>query len=126
MVALVSAPPDTRLSVRRIADDMAIPVRFLPQVMADLGRAGLVSATAGRAGGHRLARPPSAISPLDVVEAVEGDRRRTCILRGGPCGLDGHCDAHGPFIEAQDAMISRLAAADLASVARARERPPEG
>jgi Rrf2 family protein len=130
MVALSSTPPDTRLSVRRIADVMSIPVRFLPQVMADLVRGGLVSATTGRAGGYRLARPASAISLLDVVEAVEGDSRRTtCVLRGGPCGLDGrygHCDVHDPFFEAQDAMIGRLAAADLASVARGHERRPEG
>jgi Rrf2 family transcriptional regulator, iron-sulfur cluster assembly transcription factor len=119
MVALASAPPDTLLSVRRIADEMTIPVRFLPQVMADLGRADLVTATTGRSGGYRLARPAASISLLDVVEAVEGDsRRRTCILRGGPCGLDGHCDVHGPFFEAQDAMIGRLSAADLASIAR--------
>jgi Rrf2 family iron-sulfur cluster assembly transcriptional regulator len=121
MVALAAAPPDTLLSVRRIADAMTIPVRFLPQVMADLLRASLVTATTGRAGGYRLARQAATISLLDVVEAVEGDsRRRTCILRGGPCGLDGHCDVHGAFFEAQDAMISRLAAADLASVARGR------
>jgi len=124
MVALASAPPDSLLSVRRIADEMTIPVRFLPQVMADLVRADLVSATTGRSGGYRLSRPASAISLLDVVEAVEGDsRRRTCILRGGPCGLDGHCDVHEPFFEAQDAMIGSLAAADLASIARARGQP---
>jgi Rrf2 family protein len=121
MVALAAAPPDTLLSVRRIADEMMIPVRFLPQVMADLVRGGLVSATTGRAGGYRLARPASAISLLDVVEAVEGDSRRTtCVLRGGPCGVDGHCDVHDPFFEVQDAMISRLAVADLASVAAGR------
>ena len=119
MVALAAAPPDTLLSVRRIADEMAIPVRFLPQVMADLVRGELVTSTTGRSGGYRLARPASAISLLDVVEAVEGDsRRRTCVLRGGSCGLDGQCDVHAPFFEAQDAMSSRLAAADLASVIR--------
>ena len=121
MVALASGPDGSLLSVRRIADEMDIPVRFLPQVMGDLTRAGLVTATTGRSGGYRLARPASAISLLDVVEAVEGDsRRRTCILRGGPCGLDGHCDVHEPFFAAQDAMIDRLSAADLASVARGR------
>ena len=82
-------------SARRIADAMAIPVRFLPQVLGDLQRAALVQSAPGRAGGYRLAKPAASISLLDVIEAVEGEsRRRTSVLRGGPCGTDGHCDVH--------------------------------
>jgi Rrf2 family iron-sulfur cluster assembly transcriptional regulator len=114
MLALARAPDGRLLSVRRIADEMAIPVRFLPQVMGDLAAAGLVRATTGRAGGYRLARPADAISLLDVVEAVEGDsRRRTCVLRGGPCGVDGFCDVHDVFFAAQDAMLNTLGAARI-------------
>jgi len=127
MVALASAPPDTLLSVRRIADEMTIPVRSLPGVTAALVRGDLVCGTIGRSGGYRLVRSASAISLLDVVEAVEGDSRRTTyVLREGTCGLDGRCDVHGPFFEAQDAMTSRVAAADLASVARGRRAQPPG
>jgi Rrf2 family protein len=117
MLALARTPADRLLSVRRIAEEMSIPVRFLPQVMGDLVAAGLVEATTGRAGGYRLARPAAAITLLDVVEAVEGDsRRRTCVLRGGPCGLDGHCDVHDVFFAAQDAMLATLGAARLADL----------
>ncbi len=117
MLALARAPAGRLLSVRRIAEEMSIPVRFLPQVMGDLTAAGLVAATTGRAGGYRLARPASAVSLLDVVEAAEGDsRRRTCVLRGGPCGLDGYCDVHDAFVAAQDAMLRALAAARLADL----------
>ncbi|MCU0479430.1 MAG: Rrf2 family transcriptional regulator [Chloroflexi bacterium] len=117
ILALARARDGKLLSVRRIAEEMAIPVRFLPQVMADLAAAGLVEATTGRAGGYRLARPANTISLLDVVEAVEGDsRRRNCVLRGGPCGLDGHCDVHDVFFAAQDAMLNTLGAARLADL----------
>lgn len=117
MLALARAPRDRRTSVRRIAEEMSIPVRFLPQVMGDLVAAELVEATTGRSGGYRLARPATEITLLDVVEAVEGDsRRRTCVLRGGPCGLDGHCDVHDVFFAAQDAMLGTLAAATLADL----------
>lgn len=117
MLTLARAPGGTLLSVRRIAEEMSIPVRFLPQVMGDLVAANLVEATTGRAGGYRLARHATAITLLDVVEAVEGDsRRRTCVLRGGPCGLDGFCDVHDVFFEAQDAMLATLGAARLADL----------
>jgi Rrf2 family protein len=117
MLALARAPDGRLISVRRIAEEMTIPVRFLPQVMGDLVAAGLVEATTGRAGGYRLARPATEVSLLDVVEAVEGDsRRRMCVLRGGPCGLDGHCDVHDVFIDAQDAMLEALGRARLAEL----------
>ena len=118
ILALARTRDGRLLSVRRIAEEMAIPVRFLPQVMADLAAAGLVEATTGRAGGYRLARPPDTISLLDVVEAVEGDsRRRTCVLRGGPCGLDGHCDVHDVFFAGQEALRGTFARSTLADLA---------
>ena len=119
MLALGRASRNGRLSVRAIAGDMAIPVAFLPQVMRDLVAAGLIEGMAGRAGGYRLARPAPRISVLEIVEAVEGDSRRsTCVLRGGQCGLDGHCDAHEVFFAAQAAMLDRLREATLADLVR--------
>ncbi len=121
MLALARAPEGQLLSVRRIAEEMSIPVRFLPQVMGDLTAAGLVRAETGRAGGYSLSRSAGDVSLLDIVEAVEGDsRRRTCVLRGGPCGLDGHCDVHDVFFAAQDAMLGTLAAARLSQLPRRR------
>lgn len=117
MIALARAPSDRLSSVRRIAEEMSIPVRFLPQVMGDLAAAGLVEATTGRAGGYRLARAADTITLLDVVDAVEGEsRRRNCVLRGGPCGLDGHCDVHDVFFAAQDALLAILGAAALSDL----------
>lgn len=119
MLVLGRRSDGSLLSARRIAEEMDIPARFLPQVMGDLVRAGLVEAETGRNGGYRLARPAGEVSLLDVVEAVEGDsRRRTCVLRGGPCGLDGYCDVHDVFFAAQDAMLRTLAEADLAGLPR--------
>jgi Rrf2 family protein len=108
-----------RLSVRRIAEQMHIPVAFLPQVMRDLVAAGLVESAAGRSGGYRLARPAARIAVLEIVESIEGDSRRTtCVLSGGPCGRDGHCDAHDVFFAAQSAMLDRLGQATLADLVR--------
>jgi Rrf2 family protein len=104
------------LSGPAIASATASPRGFVTQVMGDLVDAGLVEARTGRHGGYRLCRPPSEITILDVVEAIEGDaRRRTCVLRGSPCLLDGQCDVHAIFSAAQDALLERLAAASLTS-----------
>lgn len=113
-----SARPYDRLSARRISDAMAIPVRFLPQVLTDLTRAGLIEAAPGRSGGYRLTRDPATISLLEVIEAVEGDgRRQACVLRGSPCGQDGTCDVHEIFFAGQEAFRATFAQATLARVA---------
>lgn len=124
MLALASRGTGHVTSAREIADQMAIPVAFLPRVMADMVAAGLVRSTTGRAGGYVLARPPEDIALLEVIEAVEGDSRRTtCVLRGGPCGKDGHCQVHDVFFAAQDALLGRLRGVTLAALAdRSTER----
>jgi Rrf2 family iron-sulfur cluster assembly transcriptional regulator len=118
MLALARADGAGLLSARRIAEAMDIPGRFLPQVLSDLGRAGLVAAAPGRSGGYRLARDAAAISLLEVIEAVEGDsRRRSCVLRGGPCGRDGFCDVHEVFFTGQDLLLAQLAGSRLSDLA---------
>ncbi len=112
---LARAPAMERRSVRQMAVDQHIPARFLPQVMTDLVRAGLVEGTVGRRGGYRLAKQATQISLLDVVEAVEGDsRRQTCVMRGGPCSVAGTCDVHSIFAAAQGDVLRRLHTTSLA------------
>jgi len=107
------------LTGSRIARDTGIPISFLPQVMGSLVHAGLVDGLQGRTGGYRLARAADAITLLSIVEAVEGDSRRTtCILRGGPCGLDGTCRVHGAFFAAQEALLAELGSATLAGLSQ--------
>lgn len=117
--------PEGLLSGARIAAAMAIPPRFVAQVMGDLVQAGLVEARTGRSGGYRLARRPEQITILEIVEAIEGDaRRRSCVLRGGPCAVDGICDVHEIFSTAQDALLLRLSEATLDGALRGQDAGP--
>ncbi len=118
MLALACGDGGRMLSAPRIAEEMTIPPRFLPQVMGDLVRAELVVSEPGRAGGYRLARPASSISLLTIIEAIEGDsRRQTCVLRGGPCSKDGLCAVHAAFFAAEDTLVRTLDGVTLADVA---------
>ena len=118
MLALAARSSDPEwLSARRIAEEMAIPARFLPHVLRDLVRAGLVEGRTGRLGGYRLARGATFIPLLEVVEAVEGaEGPAVCVLRGGPCRWDGRCAVHEVFAGAREAVRERLATTSLADV----------
>lgn len=109
MLALASHTGDGWLSAPRIAERMAIPVRFLPHVLTDLSRAGLVVGQPGRTGGYRLALPSTEIDLLRIVEAVEDDAEPArCVLRGGPCGRDGRCAVHESFSDATRVLRAEL------------------
>jgi Rrf2 family protein len=116
MLALTKAG-DGLLSSRKIAEEMKIPPRFLPQIMGDLTRAGLVDAHPGRAGGYRLTKPASTVTLLTVIEAVEGDpHRQICVMRGTACGVDGECGVHDVFYAAESAILEKLSGATLQSI----------
>jgi Rrf2 family protein len=116
MLALTMAPQGL-LSSRKIAEEMKIPPRFLPQIMGDLTRAGLVDAHPGRSGGYELAQPADSVTLLRVIEAIEGDpHRQICVMRGTTCGVDGECGVHDVFYAAEGALIEKLRSATLRSI----------
>ena len=117
---LTLARPGTgQLTAAALADATAIPRNYVAQVMGDLVRASLVANRRGRRGGYTLARPASDVTLLAIVEAVEGEsRRRTCVMRGGPCGRDGVvCAVHDAFATAQERANVTLGSVTLADVA---------
>lgn len=101
-----------------IAEHMAIPDQFLPQVMADLGRAGIVAATSGKHGGYCLRRDPTTLSLLDVVDAVQdGGRNRPGRLPDGPHDGDPARVLYPVWSMAEAAFIDVLAGASIADLA---------
>jgi Rrf2 family protein len=119
MVSLAALESPAPVSARALSGRMAIPARFLPHVLSDLSRAGLVIGTPGRNGGYRLARPAEAIDLLSIVDAAETrSGPAICVLRGGPCAPDGRCAVHDAFVAASEATRDSLRATTLSQIAR--------
>ena len=108
-----------RVKSREIAEAMRIPERYLPQILANLVRHGLLTAVAGPDGGYALSRPPAEVTLLDVVEASEGPLLlEHCILRGGRCEWENVCPMHLPWRRAQDALMAELRGTTFEELAR--------
>ena len=56
----------------RLSNAGKMPERFLLQILRNLVTHDILDSTRGVDGGYRLRRPPSEISVLDVIEAIEG------------------------------------------------------
>jgi len=72
LCVLATAEQDVVVKAAQIAEAQAIPRTFLDQILTDLRRAGMVESRRGPDGGHKLARPPYAITVADVVRVVDG------------------------------------------------------
>lgn len=64
-------------SSKDIANDMSIPRDYLIQLAQLLRNAGLIEARPGKHGGYRLAKEPSDISVLQVIEALDDDAKQS-------------------------------------------------
>lgn len=98
-----------RRKAREIAEEMDIPARYLPQILANLVEHGILTAEAGPTGGYLLAKPADDLTLLEVVEAAEGPIIiDECVLRGGPCDWDVSCPIHVPWSRALNALTEQL------------------
>lgn len=108
---------DRRCKARDIADAMDVPESYLPQILANLVRHGVVTSTSGPDGGYHLLKDPGEVTLLEVIEAAEGEVRSSeCVLRGGPCRWEGHCAVHEPWSRAQDALVDELGSATFGEI----------
>jgi Rrf2 family protein len=72
MVQLARMGPRTYVQSRDLAQDEALPGKFLEAILLTLRRGGFLDSKVGREGGYRLARPAKEIIVGDVVRMLEG------------------------------------------------------
>ncbi|CAN5215525.1 RrF2 family transcriptional regulator [soil metagenome] len=127
LTTLARVTDDRCLSLSEIAKREKLPHAYLEQLVGDLRRAGLLTATRGQSGGYRLARPAFEIAMTDAVRALEGP------LLEMPCaGAEDleHCDrpqpcsVHEVFQRVYESLSASLGATSLADVAATAGGPP--
>ena len=72
--SVVLTAADRPVPAARLAELHDVSGSYLAKQLQALSRAGLVQSVQGHAGGYVLTRPPTEITVLDVVEAVDGAR----------------------------------------------------
>ena len=119
MVDLAAHHGNGPLLVETIAERQGISSKYIHVLLAGLKTAGLVRATRGPHGGVQLARPPSAITALEVVEAMEGRSAPTdCVLDQHSCNRATNCVIREVWCQVADAVNGVLGGLTLADLAR--------
>jgi Rrf2 family protein len=116
---LGTLPPDQALPAARLAEFHDVPPSYLAKALQALTAAGITESRPGPLGGYRLARPPTDVTLLEVVLAVDGaDTAFQCseIRQRGPAASDAPsayrrpCGIARAMWRAEDAWRAELAA----------------
>ena len=108
-----------RRKSREIAEDMDIPARYLPQILANLVEHGILSAEAGPTGGYLLARPATDITLLD--ENIS--REHSIILRDtetGTYSIEDLQSTNGTKVNGKSVRSADLAVGDEIEIGHTR------
>ena len=123
-VLLSFLPPDSTLSTGRMAEFNGVPTAYLAKHLQAMSRAGILEAVPGPRGGYRLSRVPSAISMLEVIEAIDGTEsafRCKEIRRRGPSALPASeyrlpCSIHVVMNRADEAWRAEVRSVSIADL----------
>lgn len=121
------------VALKAIAEAEGLPLSYLEHVVADLKRAGLVTATRGAHGGYQLARPAAEVAMDEVVLALEGSvapmdcfvtlpPERVACSHGGDAGRA--CSTRLLWMRVQGGVLKALHGTTLAELVEFSERQP--
>lgn len=109
VLALSKRPEGSRLTTSEIGREMLIPPALLQRIVAELASGGFIKTQPGRDGGVSLARLPSQISLLQIVERFEGSLVLSdCILKEGDCPFENKCPVSCQWKRLNDLLLDEM------------------
>jgi Rrf2 family transcriptional regulator, iron-sulfur cluster assembly transcription factor len=104
-----------------IAEHQAIPETYLAKLVVPLRNAGVIRSARGAKGGYELARPPSDITVLEVVEVLEGrSSLLECTDRPELCARSADCPTLPIWIGLERAINDYLKGVTISDAAAPR------
>jgi len=91
------------LQAKVIAQQQAIPVRFIEQVLHSLKQAGIIDSFRGAQGGYMLRKDPAHISLAEIVSAMNGASSQTSVG-----SLTGFSNGHLAIRQKQETLLSDI------------------
>ena len=120
------------VSIREIAEQERISLKFLEAILVELRDAGIVDSRRGRSGGYRLRRPPEDVSFGSIVRAIDGPLapiRCASMAYFEPCADCQdirNCSIRWVMIRARDALADALDHSSLAEALAQKVELPMG
>jgi Rrf2 family protein len=114
LMNLARRAPGQMAMIDEVSRAEKVPKSFLAKIFQELVKGGLVRSNRGAGGGFTLARPPSQITVLEIIEAIEGKIVfQRCKLDKPDCEHAGGCALCSLFGQAQDGVKEVLSRTTL-------------
>jgi len=92
-----------------ISKELKVPKEFVSKVLQILTSSGIVGSKKGKSGGFYLAKAPSQIKLMDIVEAIDGTEVfNKCVLGFPDCSHETPCPVHNYWGELREKAIDML------------------
>ncbi len=113
--------PGRALPASTLAGTTSVSTAMTGKVLKLLTRAELLTSLRGAHGGYALARPATAITVAEVIEALDGPIALTSCVdpTTGECGIERLCPARANWQRINRAIRDALAGISLADMAQA-------
>ncbi len=117
---------DKSLRAKDLAPEVNIPVFYLSKILRRMVEAELLSGAKGHHGGFKLAKAPSKIKFIDILEAVEGkDHVPLCVFGWDKCNDQNPCMLHNRWKEAKSSFLGWAVKTTLLDLEKDFESTPQ-
>ena len=97
------------LNATEISEELKVPKEFVSKVLQILTESGIVGTKKGKSGGFYLAKRPSQIKLIDIVNAIDGTSIfENCVLGFPGCSNDKPCPVHDKWGKLRDDAYKML------------------
>jgi len=96
-----------------ICDARGLSKQYLVKIFASLARSGIVTPVRGKKGGYLLARDPSEVTLLELIEAVEGPIAVNFCQHVPPRCEESECGLRSMWSEIQQFICDKLGGTSL-------------
>ena len=118
MLYICSKPFGTSYQISEIAEKNDIPDNFLRKIIPLLKKATLLNSQRGNGGGITLQKKAEDITPLEIINAVEGPiLLNKCLVHDKFCSRDDFCSFHTLWADAQQQLKDNLTSRNLYELA---------
>jgi Rrf2 family protein len=108
-VLFLSAREMRIYNAEEVSKELKVPKEFISKVMQILTSSGIIGSKKGKSGGFFLAKKPSKIKLIDIVEAIDGlDVFKSCILGFPGCSVDTPCPVHDKWGKLREEAFKML------------------
>lgn len=106
------------ITIKEIAEEQKIPEKFLRKIIPQLCNAGLIRTYKGNGGGISFNKNPDLITPLEIIQAIEGPLAlNKCLIDKAFCSNTRWCSVHTLWCDILVEMRKKLSSKSIKTLA---------